>query len=254
MNEKAPIPSFDQELRRETFATVWSGEALGSVVIPGPQREPFAPAIEEAVQRVRAHVRPQALWRRGALSWRAGRLTVERAPGEEISLETRGMPEAFRGRDAAIFLALTLGPLEDVGRDGAHEEDLLGQYVLSRVATWLLEHIRHEAWERVRTALKVRGEGLGSSVAPGEEDTWPLEGQRALASLLDLESMGVALNERNVLDPLLSCTAAAAVVPLNEEICCYDGEAGSGCWRCALGAHCVWRAGRSPEGTQGVRG
>lgn len=235
-----------RQVFREIFDVPSDLSTEGGAWFPGLQPQRFRTVGVDALRKIGQYAQPRALWRCCPLVSRGHALAAEGEAGEAVLLETVGMPKEFTGSSWVVFLAVTLGPLKEA-KPGALAEDLLEQYALLGAGMELLNKIHHEAWSRIRAVLQARGVDVGSSVAPGEGSSWPLEGQRALGALLNLPSIGVALNECQVLDPVLSCTSAAAVFPLGDPRTAGGGEPGAPCRRCARSETCGWRHPLFPE-------
>jgi hypothetical protein len=81
-----------------------------------------------------------------------------------------------------------------------------------------------------------RGWGVSLSAAPGSLVGWPIQGQRELCALLDLEPIGVMVASSAILSPVKSGTGLVGIGPDYRE-----RQVRSACRFCRLRATC-WRS------------
>ena len=162
--------------------------------------------------------------------------------GEETVLHVGPKADLLAPAEQVLVSLVTIGPALEQEVRHLHEarEGLLA-YMLDSVGVMALG----AAGEAIRCLAEEvagdRGWGVSPSLSPGSLVGWPLRGQRAVCSLLPLDSIGVRLNDHYVLEPHKSASTVIGLGPG------YDStRVGSVCRFCALAKTC-WRRREDPS-------
>jgi hypothetical protein len=114
----------------------------------------------------------------------------------------------------ALVSVATIGPtLEVEERRLVQEGSLLESFMLDSAGVLALGAVG-DSLSRLAEALAVQREwGVSLALAPGSLVGWPVHGQKALCSLLDLAAIGVTLNPSQVLVPHKSTSRLVGLGP-----------------------------------------
>lgn len=204
----------------------------------GRTNETLVKGLAEALETARPLFEPKVIY-----EW----AEVVRIEGEELDLR---VPES--GREATLGLGpradlmgpaemalvgvATIGPVlgEEVDRIQKSGEMLKGYY-LDSIGVSGLGEVGLALRRVVEEEVADRGWGVGPSLAPGSLNGWPTSGQRQLTSLLELEKIGVRLNDSAVLVPFKSSATLIGLGPKFDK-----KHVGSVCKYCSLAKTC-WR-------------
>lgn len=129
------------------------------------------------------------------------------APGEIVVDGSIIIPcdsSIFEGAERIIAAIITLGPrLEQAVKSAFAENDPLLAVTLDAAGTILVRNASTQFQRECETRANAIGLELGSRASPGCL-TVPLEAQKALFSLLDAQSIGVALTQSLLMMPVKS--------------------------------------------------
>lgn len=115
------------------------------------------------------------------------------------------------------------------------EGDAVFAYLMDIAGILALNETHKHFRNHVETYAASRGWGVGAVMQPGSLEGWPLEGQADLLSLLPIDSIGVTLNDRYVMEPAKSNSTLVGVGPgyggAGMECLCEDCERRNCTWR-----------------------
>ena len=140
--------------------------------------------------------------------------------------------------EASVLVGVTtIGPQLDAQARRLHQAGkALPAYLLDCVGVIALGQAGQALRRMAEKRAAKRGWGVGPSLGPGTLAGWDLQEQSVLCAGLDLDAIGVHLNESNVLVPFKS---ASGLVGLGPDY--LSRKVGSVCRFCMLSKSC-WRA------------
>ena len=173
--------------------------------------ETVASCLKSAV----SYIKPQAVYDYLEVAELGGDRAVLRAE-DGGTVELKLGPKADMLSPAAMVQVGidTIGPdLEkEVSRLNKTGDVYLG-YVLDCVGVALLAEVGNALDRAAEKAAALRGWGVGHRLAPGSLQGWELTDQPVLAGILDLDRIGVAVNQSGVLIPHKSATSLIGMGP-----------------------------------------
>lgn len=166
-------------------------------------------SAERALEIAQGIWRPQALGRWLDLAWIRGQSAAFTFPGGDDIVLDMGFSIQFLTPAARAFFAVyTAGSeLEKKTGESSARGDFLNSYILDIIGLAVLEKTGRIITNLVETESAADNWGTGPFLSPGSVHGWELDDQAKLCSVLPLETIGVTLNETNVLSPFksLSC-------------------------------------------------
>ncbi|MBW1712396.1 MAG: hypothetical protein JRJ59_04545 [Deltaproteobacteria bacterium] len=155
---------------------------------------------------------------------------------QEVSLKLGPKADLLAPAEEVQVSISTIGPgLDQRIRELQAQGHSLRSYLLDSVGVVALGQVGQAVRQRAEARAADRGWGVSPSLSPGSLMGWPLEGQKVLTSLLDLDQVGVSLSPSCVLIPLKSASAAIGLGPTYQ-----DRRVGSVCRWCVHAPTC-WR-------------
>ncbi len=120
----------------------------------------------------------------------------------------------MKGAEKALISAYTIGTrfeerIKRLNKNGKFLEAYLTDCVSILAILKAGDYIKNLAEEE---SVK-RGLGVSAYISPGYLESWPLSDQKNLCSILDLEKIGLTLNESNVLTPFKSVFCMIGIGP-----------------------------------------
>jgi hypothetical protein len=172
----------------------------GSLARPGVQRRYVAalddllrlaePAAAYELHEIEAlmHDRLQVA---GGLKLGCGAVSAVVAGAEQLYVGVCTLGQALDAR------------IREHGAAGRQLEMLL----LDELASWAVDAVRTQLYERIRAGLGTRGLRASSPLSPGES-SWPIREQRKLFKLVDAAALGITLERNDLMTPMKSLTLA----------------------------------------------
>jgi hypothetical protein len=215
-------------------------------IIAAPKARRINPALlrdaEEALAAGQTLWQPQAIY-----DW----IDVQKVEGERAILSTpNGSETVLHVGPKADLLApakrvlvslVTIGPaLEQRVNELQKMGDHMKAYLLDSAGVVALGAAGEALRCLVEETARELGWGVSPSLSPGSLVGWSLRGQRDLCALLQLDEIGVRLNEHCVLEPHKSASGLVGLGPGYEL-----DHVGSVCKFCALQKTC-WRRREDP--------
>jgi hypothetical protein len=156
--------------------------------------------------------------------------------GQDVRLHVGPKVDLLQPARKVLVSVGTIGPaLEQRVQELNAGREALRAYMLDSAGVVALGSVG----EAVRCLAEEKAEELGwgvsASLSPGSLVGWPLWGQKQLCDLLDLDAIGVRLNNHGVLEPHKSASGLIGMGPGYEST-----RVGSVCKYCALQKTC-WR-------------
>ena len=163
-------------------------------------------------------------------------LVTPNQPDGETVLRLGPKADLLESARRVVVSVITIGPhLEQHVQELLSTGEGLQAYLLDSAGVVALGAAGEAVRCLVEETASDLGWGVSPYVSPGSLVGWKLQGQRALCSLLDLDTIGVHLNKHNVLEPHKSASGLIGIGPG------YDTTTvGSVCKYCALKETC-WR-------------
>jgi len=114
-----------------------------------------------------------------------------------------------------VFVSIvTLGPdLDNLRKEVQGKGRTLRSYVLDNAGVLALHHLGKSLNVLAEKEAKKRGWGLGYRMSPGSLSGWSIKDQRAMCSLLPIESIGIKLTNSSMLTPLKSVAGLVGMGP-----------------------------------------
>ena len=162
-----------------------------------------------------SYIKPKAVYDYLEVAKLAKDRLVVRAPDGRM-VELKVGPKA----DLLSSAAMVQVGVDTIGPDLEKEVSRLNQagdmfkgYILDCVGVALLAEIGKALEREAEKAADLRGWGVGHRLAPGSLVGWEMTDQPVLAGILDLDQIGVKLNDSGVLIPYKSATSLIGMGP-----------------------------------------
>ena len=115
-------------------------------------------------------------------------------------------------REMVYFLVTLGGALEKRSSLSMAKGDELEGYLLDRIGSIAVEALAEAAETSMREFFAKKGKSLSMRFSPGYCD-WPIEEQFKVAKILDFSKAGVKLNDKCMMVPKKTISAACAIGP-----------------------------------------
>lgn len=103
---------------------------------------------------------------------------------------------------------VTIGEgLQVVEDDLKNKEDLLRRYFLDVAAVLALEQVGQSVNRMAEIRARQEGWGVGSRISPGDLNSWSIEEQSKLGTLLPIDRIGIQIKPGGMLFPLKSASS-----------------------------------------------
>ena len=201
-------------------------EALRYMGVRGKPDEAMEADVERCEEKLRAAVRPRAIWRLFALET-DGTLagTAFHPEGEDIRKLTAGCSHA-------ILFAATLGTETETLIRRAQGVDMADAVILDALASAAIENVCENLCADLKKELAPCR--LTSRFSPGYGD-FPLVQQRDMCNVLNTSrTLGITLTQGGLMIPQKSVTA---LIGVGEKMT----ETVSGCGKCMQAEYCLYR-------------
>jgi hypothetical protein len=216
-------------------------------IIVMPRGGPIRPALLQSAEEVLAL--GQTLWQpRVVYSWcqvqavDGETVTVSAPEGAQVALQVGPKADLLLPAEQALVGVATIGPaLERKVQELQAAGESVAAYLLDSAGVLALGVVGEALRCLAEETAAGLGWGVSPSLSPGSLVGWSLRGQRDLCTLLQLDEIGVRLNDYCVLEPHKSASGLIGLGPGYEE-----ARVGSVCKYCALQKTC-WRRREEPS-------
>jgi len=162
--------------------------------------------------------------------------------GEELVLEgdTRlklgPHADLIEPAEQVIITATTIGPrLEEEARRLMAGPDVMKGYMLDCAGVVAVGQASLAVRDVIEEMARAKGWGVGPSLYPGSPMGWPMQGQRDLLALLNIDEIGISLTKSCLMVPGKSGSGLVGIGPGYT-----DEKVGTLCHWCSLKDRC-WR-------------
>jgi hypothetical protein len=130
-----------------------------------------------------------------------------------VDLKSHALRSHIRGAESIAFFLVTIGDaVEKRASVLMASGDALKGYLLDRIGSIAVESLAQEAEDALASEYAKKNMSVSMRFSPGYCD-WAIEEQFKLAEILDFQKAGVKLNEKCMMVPKKSISAACAVGP-----------------------------------------
>ena len=214
-------------------------EKVAGVLACGPGNQFLYKDVAQAVKMARDLIHPAAVFAWGGVNMAdAGMLQLVWPDRNRVSdLHLGPHADLMAAAELALVSVMTIGPELDAQARRLHQAGkALPAYLLDCVGVITLGQAGQALRRMAEKRAAKQGWGVGPSLGPGTLAGWDLQEQSVLCAGLDLDAIGVHLNESNVLVPFKS---ASGLIGLGPDY--LSRKVGSVCRFCMLSKSC-WRA------------
>lgn len=188
---------------------------LAKAINHGRQDARLEKCVAACLESAASYIKPKAIY---------DYLEVEEAGEGRVLVRARdGRTVEFNVGPRADLLspaAMVLVGVDTIGPDLEKEVSRLNRtgdvytgYVLDCVGVALLAEVGNALDRTAEKAAALRHWGVGHRLAPGSLTGWEMTDQPVLAGILDLDQIGVVVNESGVLTPHKSATSLIGMGP-----------------------------------------
>lgn len=200
---------------------------------------------EEAVELASTLWQPRAVYEWvsvQAFDAESLRVASPNGGGREATLQIGQKAHLIEPAERVLVAVGTLGPaLEQKTHQLQAAGENLQSFFLDSAGVVALGTVGESLRCIAEELANEHGWGVGPAMSPGSLVGWPLQGQKELCSLLDLDQIGVKLSSYHVLEPHKSFSSVIGVGPGFA-----SKQVGSVCKYCALQNTC-WRRREDPS-------